>query len=81
MDFVRMIRLELKARADLRVPGRAESAGNYAKQSAAKSGSWQIKSRCVCKVEEFSTNLQLHVLSDGEFLAEGEIRIVNSIAT
>lgn len=73
--------LELKPDPKLHVSRRIQRARHLPKSSIAERSIWEIESWRVREVEELTADLYLHVFANGEYLTDGEIRVMNSIAT
>ena len=71
--------LELEAYAELGVARVVNGRGDLSESSASQKGIWKAESGSVGEVEELSSNLELHILSDGDFFAERKIGVVNSV--
>ena len=62
------------------MPRRAKRTGYLPELRIAERNVGRGKPRRVGEIEEFAAHLQLHALADGKLLAEGEVRIVDSVA-
>lgn len=72
--------LELEPHSELRVPWRVQCALHLSELSAAHDCIRQAESRSVGEIEELSSNLELHALSDGYFLAQRKVGVMNAVA-
>jgi hypothetical protein len=71
--------LEFESKTDLSMPRCVQRTGHLAEGGIAKGRIGKIESRRIGEVEEFTADLEFHSFTDDEFLADGQIGVMDAI--